>query len=94
MYRTLTLIAASLVLSACASLDNLPRPLAESGGARPEVLAACPPLTPVKRTDTDDALSLRVAEVERWYVMCRAAALDPAPRRWRPTSRAAALLAR
>lgn len=44
------------------------------------LMAACPPLADLKRSDTD-ALSLRVAEVERWYDTCRHTALAGTPAR-------------
>lgn len=66
-------------LGGCSSM-RMPPGFEFEEAAAPRVLAACPPLADLKRTDRD-ALELRVAEVERWYAQCRAAATQGKPAR-------------
>lgn len=71
-------ILGSIALSGCSTLGPQPAGFADAKPASPLVQASCPPLQPLKRVDAD-ALALRVAEVERWYELCRAAALQGNP---------------
>lgn len=71
-------IVGSLFLSGCSTVGDRPAGFADAKPASPLVQASCPPLLPLKRVDAD-ALALRVAEVERWYELCRAAALQGTP---------------
>lgn len=66
----LTLALVGFALGGCTALPQGP----DRDTTSPIVYASCPPLADMRRTDAD-ALSLRVAEVERWYAQCRAAAL-------------------
>lgn len=57
-----------LLVGGCAS--RMPPGFEAEEPAPARVLASCPPLADVVRTD-DDALKLRVAELEYWYAKCR-----------------------
>lgn len=65
-----------LLLGGCAS--TLPPGFQAEEPAPAHVMAACPPLADMRRSD-DDALSLRVAEMERWYAQCRDASTRGKP---------------
>lgn len=67
-------------LSGCASFGAMPPGFAAAQDPPAALMAACPPLADLKRWNPD-ALSLRVAEAERWYQICRDAALAGTPAR-------------
>lgn len=75
MLLAFILTALGFTFPGCAAL---PPGFVAATEATPAVLAACPPLADLKRTDSD-ALALRVAEVERWYATCRNAATGGTP---------------
>lgn len=71
-------VVVGALLSALLGCSSLPPGFEAAKEAPPHVLASCPPLGDVTRTDRD-ALGLRVAELEYWYTKCRSAATQGQP---------------
>lgn len=71
-------VVLTALLSSLLGCSSLPAGFAPEQEAPAHVLASCPPLADVTRTDRD-ALGLRVAELEYWYTKCRAAATQGKP---------------
>ena len=71
-------VVLTAVLSSLLGCSTLPAGFAAAQEAPAHVLASCPPLGDVTRTDRD-ALGLRVAELEYWYTKCRSAATQGQP---------------
>jgi hypothetical protein len=71
-------VVVGALLSALLGCSSLPPGFEAAKEAPPHVLASCPPLSDVTRTDRD-ALGLRAAELEYWYTKCRSAATQGQP---------------
>lgn len=72
------MVVITALVSALVGCSSLPPGFEPAQEAPAYLLASCPPLSTVTRTDPD-ALGLRAAELEYWYTKCRSAATQGKP---------------